>query len=599
MTPHHLRLAATLLLGLTLACSANNQEPGAPCDDSDACAVGLTCFAGACRSPCNLSTDCSAGTGCSAGLCVPLTTGTCGQPADCRTPPDACRTAVGARCITGRCEYSRSTAPECREECLSGTTCDGAGVCQDAATARCVNTGCVYDPLPNGTPCDREGTGGVCNSGSCVDCVDASDCDPRDYGYDLCTTAACVNRACTFTEVTSCNLAPLGSTCDQDDQCRSGWCTSGYCCASRCNGTCIACGADGLCDDTPVDDSRCGNIDCDALDTICRDYRDYDDTTGERCASFGACVAANSADCALFVNASNATVCREALLACDQPEKCSAGVCPTDAFLDGGAVCNPSPPAGEDEGRCNGESAPCYKLPVMPLGARYFLEEATTAADREDYFVGLPLDLTGTTGIARVTGAVGDGIAWSGPASDSIYCAPLGIADFAQVQRRLAFEVVVSIADAANMPDSTIIFMGPTEVGSMFARAKLGVRRNPADPSGVVTFTGTFGLPTATDTWRTTIGPRAVVHLVIDARRAGEGEALRLFVDGLEVTRETSGSVPASMTLVDTDVLCIGNDHVAGSGAFAGTLWYAAAYDEEMTDTQVMDAAIRLSVADE
>jgi hypothetical protein len=138
--------------------------------------------------------------------------------------------------------------------------------------------------------------------------------------------------------------------------------------------------------------------------------------------------------------------------------------------------------------------------------------------------------------------------------------------------------------------------MGPTTTGP---RAKLGVKRVNTDPSGQVTFSGTFGDSTAVYTWLTTIRGHAVVHLAFDGNQAATSNAMRLFVDGMEVARQSAGTVPSSLMLVDTDVLCIGNDIVAGSGAFAGSLWYAAVYDEDMTETEIMDAAIRLSISDE
>ncbi|MEZ0314975.1 MAG: hypothetical protein ACAI38_24660 [Myxococcota bacterium] len=590
------RLAAAFLVGFALACGGDNRERGAPCDDSNACAVGLTCFDGACRAPCNLSTDCPEGTGCTGGLCVELATGTCGQSADCRAPPDACHTTFGARCLMGRCEYSRATTPTCREECTTAASCDEADTCQDPASARCVNTGCVYDPRPNGQACAKAGSSGVCYNGSCVDCVESADCDPRSFGYDLCYTGTCTNRVCSFAEIVPCDLDALGSVCAQDGTCRSGWCTDSRCCESRCDGVCADCDTNGRCDDVPADDSRCGNIECNGLDTVCRNYFDYSNVTGQRCASLGACVQPNSADCVLFQNASNAMVCRDATLECDVPELCNSGICPADEFQGGGSVCNPDPPPGEDDGRCDGVTPECRRLPVMPFVARYFIEEPSTGADRVDFFDNLPLASQGTGGISRVQASTGAGVAWASEASAYVYCAPLGTTDFSQTQMLLTFEAVVTIANGTSMPDSTIIFMGPAGTGP---RIKLGVRRVSMDPAGQVTFSATFGDSTATYTWLTTIGAHAVVHLVFDGYQAAVSNVMRLFIDGIEVPRQNAGTAPSSFTLVDTDVLCIGNDMVAGSGAFAGSLWYAAVYDEDMTETEIMDAAIRLSISDE
>lgn len=504
MTPHDPRLALALCLGFALGCGAGNRERGESCNDSDACAIGLTCLDGACRAPCNVGTDCPGGTGCTGGLCMPLAAGTCGQAADCRTPP-ACRTTLGARCVQGSCEYNRAATPDCLDD-----------------------------------------------------------------------------------------LDPLGTPCSVDDTCRSGWCTNGRCCESRCNGVCANCSASGACV-MPTDDSRCGSIDCDGLDTVCRNYTSYSNATGQRCASLGACVQANSEDCTLFQDASPDTICRSATLECDVPEECQSGVCPADGLRSMGAVCNPDPPTGEDDGRCDGGTPDCRRLAVMPFVSRYFLEEPSTGSDRVDFFGHLPLVASGSTGISRVQTSTGAGVAWTNEASSYLYCASLGTADFSQTQMLLTFEVVVTVSDS-NMPDSTIMFMGPPSAGS---HAKLGVKRVTTDPSGQVTFTGTFGDSTAVYTWVATIGPRTVVHLVFDGYQVATTNVMRLFVDGIEVARQSAGTVPSSIPLADTDIFCIGNDTVAGSGAFAGSLWYVGAYDEDMTETEIMDAAIRLSISDE
>ncbi len=57
-------------------------------------------------------------------------------------------------------------------------------------------------------------------------------------------------------------------------------------------GTCKACDGAGLCNVMPDDDTTCGVIDCDGLDTTCIDYHDL---TTKRCASVGTCKAPNTA----------------------------------------------------------------------------------------------------------------------------------------------------------------------------------------------------------------------------------------------------------------------------------------------------------------
>lgn len=78
----------------------------------------------------------------------------------------------------------------------------------------------------------------------------------------------------------------------------------------------------------PADDSLCGVIDCDGLDsyfvtgpasptgTNYRKLNDYDDLTQERCQSLGACKAPNSTACQTFVTKTIDTcaVCKRATL---------------------------------------------------------------------------------------------------------------------------------------------------------------------------------------------------------------------------------------------------------------------------------------------
>src|SRR5438093_907435 len=148
--------------------------------------------------------------------------------------------------------------------------------------------------------------------------------------------------------------------CASDGACAAGWlCVSGLCrqacshssdCVSQgqvcaggvcmdvsqagcindvaCAGPCMACTTAGTCTATPADDIACGVIDCDGLDTTCRDYTDL---ISARCAAFGVCKTPNSADCTRYVDALSSTVCRAAVAGCDQPEYCDGqGSCPPD-----------------------------------------------------------------------------------------------------------------------------------------------------------------------------------------------------------------------------------------------------------------------------
>ena len=61
--------------------------------------------------------------------------------------------------------------------------------------------------------------------------------------------------------------------------------------AGKACGTCKVCDGASKCSVMPEDDMMCGVIDCDGLDTDCRDYHDLQ---VKRCAALGTCKAANT-----------------------------------------------------------------------------------------------------------------------------------------------------------------------------------------------------------------------------------------------------------------------------------------------------------------
>ncbi len=588
MTPLFTRLAALALLAFAIACGSSNHERGEPCDSSDNCASGLTCASGECRAPCNLDSECPFGTGCTGGLCMPLAAGACAQASDCRTPLDACHLAFGARCTSGRCEYNRASTPACAEQCESNADCDEPGPCSSPGTGRCIDTGCVYSTASNGTACMHD-TVGVCFDGRCVDCLSNADCDPRDFGRDLCFTGVCTDRTCGFTEIVPCDRDPLGSDCAEDDDCRSGYCSNDVCCASRCDGLCMACSAEGQCDEMPRDDERCGVIDCDGLDDTCRNYHDY---TDDRCADIGRCIEPNSDECESYSNASNSTVCRSVVSECDVVERCSQGVCPADVVALAGLVCNGGPPS-VNSGRCDGVSSLCRKLSAVSYGARWFMEESYYAANRQDAFGALPLVYSGTSSVTRAELTTGAGVRWPDAASTAVYCSDLDDLPLASELTVLTFEAVVSVNDDDFAEDSTVLMLGPTA-----NRAKLSLRRNNTEPPGQVTVKGTFGDTAAYYTWKTTLSSRAVLHLTIDGAQATANTAMRLHVNGTEVPPLSTSTAASMIDVQGTDTLCIGNDMVPDIGAFVGVIWYGAVYLEVLGDDAIRDAALRLAQAD-
>ncbi|MBM4319511.1 MAG: hypothetical protein FJ125_06030, partial [Deltaproteobacteria bacterium] len=105
-------------------------------------------------------------------------------------------------------------------------------------------------------------------------------------------------------------------------------------------GLCQACDGEGRCRAMPEDDAACGEIDCDALDTPCRDHQPL---AGGRCAAFGSCKSADEASCTAFVDALAGRECR--------PPSCAGSV------LQLAATCG----EGEESGSCqDGGAQDCF-----------------------------------------------------------------------------------------------------------------------------------------------------------------------------------------------------------------------------------------------
>jgi MYXO-CTERM domain-containing protein len=121
-------------------------------------------------------------------------------------------------------------------------------------------------------------------------------------------------------------------------------------------GLCAACDGAGTCGMTPADDAACGEIDCDGLDTICRDY---DDLIANRCEAFGDCADPNTADCIAYSDTSTGTYCG-LCSSCDGAGSCSLALSDDDACgvidCDGGDTpCRDYADLTDD--RCDGAGA--------------------------------------------------------------------------------------------------------------------------------------------------------------------------------------------------------------------------------------------------
>ena len=145
---------------------------GTACDDGLFCNSGETCTAGVCGG--GSATECSASTDqCNAGFCNE-TAGACqGSPIN---EGAACDDGLfcnsGETCAAGVCAGGSAT------ECSASADQCNAGVCSEAAGA------CEPSPINEGAACDDLDAcmvddmcfGGVCTSGSTLDCDDSNEC---------------------------------------------------------------------------------------------------------------------------------------------------------------------------------------------------------------------------------------------------------------------------------------------------------------------------------------------------------------------------------------------------------------------------------------
>ncbi len=298
---------------------------------------------------------------CVGGVCVvpsPMG-GACDEDGDCTTGlhcgANGCAKADGAACdsndkcahtcIGGFCALWSSTLGPCEEQ----GDCAWGHVCVDGACK-----------LENGQSCNANGQCvGVCIAGVCASvsppggaCDEHADCE---LGYECGVSFQCA--------------LPLAQPCNSPAECASGFCADAVCCDSACDGNCMACGADGLCDDTPADDDGCGNIECDGRDWICRDYHDL---TAGRCADFGVCKAANSADCMSYTDATPSTPCRSIAGLCDAEDFCDGqGGC-SDAKQDASLPCRSAGGTCDTAEYCDGVNNGCPPVVITPCsGVNY------------------------------------------------------------------------------------------------------------------------------------------------------------------------------------------------------------------------------------
>jgi len=292
-----------------------------PCIGANACDGKGKCKKAA-GQKCSLDTECGTGF-CADGYCC---------DSACDTPCHSCSVAGTA----GTCTAIAALLPDTNPigACSGAYLCDGKGQCRGAPGAKCTLPGqCATGYCKDGVCCT------IGCTGNCVTCYlddkSKGTCKPHPAHEDPDNDCIGVDKDC-------------GGKCDGKGKCD-------YPKATKTCGTgkCMACDGTGQCNRPPTDDNNCGTIDCDLLDTKCRDYHDL---TAERCDSFGKCKAQNDPKtCTLYTT----LPCSEAGLA------------------DLGADVTPVPDKGtdpqkSDEGGCNceigawpGEPDPIYLLLVV------------------------------------------------------------------------------------------------------------------------------------------------------------------------------------------------------------------------------------------
>lgn len=272
--------------------------------------------------PCTGDGDCESGA-CADGVC-------CAAPcaeicATCSAPGQE------GKCIAAindpLCEQLACPPDtDCREHVAANATqaCLAIGKCQlDAA--------CEARNEPPGTPC-RNG-GGACNESG--ECIVAS------------------------------KLIP-GESCTDANDCDSGFCAASegtfVCCETACDKVCEACGADGSCNERPVDDQRCDVVTC-PENTPCSTYSN--DLTTDRCVAVGTC-----ATQATHCNADHAeagTTCGDGLV-CDGQGECGPQCAASELWCSAACV-NPL----SDGKHCGGCGTEC--------GASLFCNDGKCAPD--------------------------------------------------------------------------------------------------------------------------------------------------------------------------------------------------------------------------
>ena len=322
---NHSDTNATITCVGTYACDGAGgckSKTVSPCTSAGQCLSGQCIDKVCCHTTC-AGTCMSCGVPGSLGFCVPILSGQ-----QDNTPPGTC---AGDKVCNGKGECLIAQGKACTKHtaCLTGY-CTDKVCCNTACMNQCkacdVNKKGLCGFVPAGQPdkvakdlCDKGGTKACDGKGNCIKGNGQTCAKPTECASGYCVDGYCCDTDCKESCL-SCKLSGKEGTCsphapgtDPDKDCQGtdpdcgGLCgSSGKCdyqpatkfCRTT-KGKCMACDGKGACNRTPKDDTACA-VDCDLMDTQCRDYHDL---TSERCDTFGKCMKPNStASCTVYTD---------------------------------------------------------------------------------------------------------------------------------------------------------------------------------------------------------------------------------------------------------------------------------------------------------
>jgi hypothetical protein len=224
------------------------------------CPEGKVCRNGHCKAlaECQGAGDCpqAAAGSCQQAVCV---SGNCGFAADDSNLP-----VDGNQCTQDLCSGGVPSHPPepisttCNQD--GGSHCDGAGNCVPASCVDgiqnegetdidCGGPNCAG--CANGKNClgDTDCSSGICNNGTCVECVSGPDCPSGVCSSFTCAAATCTDAFKNGSETDidcggpDCPGCVAGKSCLADTDCASGHCCSGTCRDIQTDGNnCGSCG---------------------------------------------------------------------------------------------------------------------------------------------------------------------------------------------------------------------------------------------------------------------------------------------------------------------------------------------------------------------